>query len=116
MKRIGPSSHWTGCAVGLAIGVVLTGWLVGRPAERPLYADSFGGGTTRTIVEPTADGAHVVYIFDEARHSLCVYQFDPRKGRLRLAATRQLSADQQLLEFNNEEPRVSDIEKLSRQR
>jgi 6-phosphogluconolactonase (cycloisomerase 2 family) len=66
------------------------------------------------MVEPSATGGQVLYLVDQNQRTLTVYQYDPNKGKLKLSASRHFGADQQLLEFNNEEPHVADIERLSR--
>ena len=112
-RLIGTKTFVAGMSVGLLASVALIGWGT-SPALRAETALPEGNQTA--IVQNAADGSQVVYLLDGAERTLCVYQYDPRKGKLKLAAARHLRADQQLLEFNNEEPHVSDIEKLARSR
>jgi len=102
---------------GLMMGVLACLAMVGWGTVPTVHAQSAQDkGSPTAIVQNAADGTQVVYLLDDSERTLCVYQFDPRKGKLKLAAARHLRADQQLLEFNNEEPHVSDIEKLAHSR
>lgn len=103
----------TGLCVGLVASLALLGWGTLPPVQAQSAAEK---SSPSAFVQNAADGSQVVYLLDDSERTLCVYQFDPRKGKLKLAAARHLRADQQLLEFNNEEPHVSDIEKLARSR
>ncbi|MBY0586272.1 hypothetical protein K2X85_03795 [bacterium] len=80
----------------------------------PVRAGAASVSPMAAIVEQTPGGGQVVYLIDQAQRTLTIYQYDPGKGKLKLSASRHIGADQQLLEFNNEEPHVADIERLSR--
>jgi hypothetical protein len=109
----GRKTFIAGVSVGLLSSLAVLGWGSLPTAQAESAAEK---GSSTAIVQNAADGSQVVYLLDDAERTLCVYQFDPRKGKLKLAAARHLRADQQLLEFNNEEPHVSDIEKLAHSR
>jgi hypothetical protein len=96
-----------GTLAGLSIGWAFSGL-------RPLSAEPAARESSTLHVQESATGSQVVYVLDRAEQTLCVYQFDPAKGKIKLSAVRHLTADRQLLEFNNEEPHVADIEKLAR--
>ena len=102
---------------GLVLGVLACFAVIGLGTSPVAQAQTAGPKSPPvTIVQNTADGSQVVFLLDDAERTLCVYQYDPRKGKLKLTAARHLRPDQQLLEFNNEEPHVSDIEKLAHPR
>jgi hypothetical protein len=107
---------FTGLAL-LLIGLIAGWWLAGEngPAKgTELRAGTAQAGSTIALVEQSSAGGQVMYLVDNNQRTLTVYQYDPGKGKLKLSATRHFGADQQLLEFNNEEPHVADIERLSR--
>lgn len=100
-------------SVGLALAAgFLACWLLMTPDRSPLKAQIRELHAAHLIVEPTQDGLQVVYLLDPTNHTFSVYHYSPKSGKLKLAAARHYEADMQLLEFNNEEPHVSDIEKL----
>lgn len=107
------STFIVGALVGGLVSFAVLGWGSLPTVQAQSAAEK---GSSTAIVQNAADGSQVVYLLDGSERTLCVYQFDPRKGKLKLAAARHLRADQQLLEFNNEEPHVSDIEKLAHSR
>lgn len=95
------------------LGSVLSPW--GQGARGPaVQAASGAAGNPIALVEQTSGGAQVLYLLDQAQRTVAVYQYDPARGKLKLSASRHFGADMQLLEFNNEEPHVADIERLSR--
>jgi hypothetical protein len=98
---------------GMLAGLLLTGGGLGGTWERAKASAGVSSAPT-AFVEPSAGGGHVLYLLDHSQRTLTVYQYDPGKGKLKLSASRHIGADQQLLEFNNEEPHVADIERLSR--
>ncbi len=105
---------------GMALLLVglLAGWWsasgTGPASGAELRAGTAQAGSTIALAEPSSAGGQVLYLVDNNQRTLTVYQYDPGKGKLKLSATRHFGADQQLLEFNNEEPHVADIERLSR--
>jgi hypothetical protein len=58
-----------------------------------------------------AEDQQVLCVMDAGRGALCVYEFDPKQRRLRLAAARMLRYDFELQELNNEGLSPSEIEK-----
>lgn len=115
MAMSGPLPGWM--LVGVGVGA-LAGWLLAGPAERTaaLAQESSQGGRMLAVTRDGVDGNQLLYLVDSDERTLCIYQFDPRRGKLKLAAARHLAADERLLEFNNDEPHVADIEKLVRSR
>lgn len=101
---------WFGVGGGLIAAFV---WVAVNRSE-PVLAQTVGGAGPVPVVHDGVDGQQSVYLWDAHTQTLCVYQFDPRRGKLKLGAARHVGADQRLLEFNNEEPHVADIEKLAR--
>lgn len=106
---------WT-LALGLALGASAVWLATGPAADSVALAQQSGEADSKmlAISRDGVDGAQLLYLVDTNERTLCVYQFDPRKGKLKLAAARHLAADERLLEFNNDEPHVADIEKLVR--
>lgn len=100
-------------AVGAVLGAALV-WMVAgdRPSIAAPSEQRDASGGRLAVVRDGVEGTQLLYLVDPAEETLCIYQFEPRKGKLKLAAARHLAADGRLLEFNNEEPHVSDIEKL----
>ncbi len=101
----------------LMVGLVAGWWSAtasGPASGFQLRAGTAQAGSTIALVEQSSAGGQVMYLVDNNQRTLTVYQYDPGKGKLKLSATRHFGADQQLLEFNNEEPHVADIERLSR--
>jgi len=104
----------TALAAALAIGWLAGGGLRG---ERLQAQSASSEGVPALTVVPVANGQeHVVYVLDGKRQAVSVYAFDVRKEKMRLAAVRRYAADHQLSEYNNEQPSVADIERLTRQR
>ena len=115
---IAVGGRWIGreLLLGVAIGAGLM-WLggLGRPGAVVFAsANESSGGGKLAIARDGLEGTQLLWLVDSPERTLCIYQYDPRKGKLKLAAARHLAADERLLEFNNEEPHVSDIEKLVR--
>jgi hypothetical protein len=101
-------------AFGLAVGAIASWLAFGSVGSTAFAEPSSGSGAMIAIARDGADGVQLLYLVDSSERTLCIYQFDPRKGKLKLAAARHLAADERLLEFNNDEPHVADIEKLVR--
>jgi hypothetical protein len=104
-----------GTAIAAAL---LAGWLVGGLRGEKMQAQSAAqeGGPALTVVANPHGTEHVVYVVDAKRQAVSVYTYDVRKEKMRLSAARRYAADHQLSEYNNEQPSVADIERLTRQR
>jgi hypothetical protein len=68
------------------------------------------------FTKETSTGAQILYLIDPSQKVLSVYEYDPRKSKLKLSAARHYASDQLLSEFNNDSPHVAEIDKLVRQR
>lgn len=107
--------------VGVLLFGGLAGWIVATQttAVSPLRADvatvSPDAGML-AITKETSSGSQILYLIDPAQKVLSVYEYDPRKSKLKLAAARHYASDQLLSEFNNDSPHVAEIDKLVRQR
>src|SRR5262245_50493911 len=110
MKNLG-----RGAAFAAALAV---GWLAGGMRSERLYAESVSsdGGSAMAVLPGTVGGEHVIYVMDAKRQAVSVYTYEARKEKMRLSAVRRFAADQGLSEYNNEQPSVADIERLTRQR
>lgn len=105
---------WTGLAVLAGLGL---GWLLAQRAE-PVHAQAQiapAQGLMALLDGPDA-GPKLLYVIDPRDRVLCIYDFDVRKNKLRLAAVRHFAADMQLAEFQNEPPTVANIEELVQKR
>jgi hypothetical protein len=60
-------------------------------------------------VSPMGDDAALVVLVDGRRDRMAVYLADSRRGRLRLLAVRDVSADWSLTDYNNDPPLPRDI-------
>jgi hypothetical protein len=100
------------------VAALAVGWLVGGMRTDRLQAESVSSdaGTAMTVMPGPTGGEHVVYLLDGKRQAVSVYSYDVRKEKMRLSAVRRYAADHQLSEYNNEQPSVADIERLTRQR
>jgi hypothetical protein len=105
---------------GTALAATLVvGWLAGGGLRTDrLRAESVSseGSAAMTVVATPNGQEHVVYVLDGKRQAVSVYAYDVRKEKMRLSAVRRYAADHLLSEYNNEQPSVADIERLTRQR
>lgn len=117
MEGIFSQRHWGVFAAGLAAGISLV-MLMGTKSQTgsglfdPLKAAQSEGNSLVAITSRTETGAELICLIDPQDKVLSIYEYDSKKTRLKLAAVRQFSSDHQLAEFNNEPPKVADIEKL----
>jgi hypothetical protein len=105
-----------GTALAAAVAI---GWLAGggfRPELMRAQNSNSEGSAALTVVATPNSADHVVYVVDPKRQAVSVYSYDVRKEKMRLSAVRRYAADHQLSEYNNEQPSVADIERLTRQR
>lgn len=58
---------------------------------------------------PLGDNEVVICLVDTSRERMAVYVADGRRGRLKLLAVRDLSADWALTDYNNDPPLPKDI-------
>ena len=103
----------------LLAGLVL-GWIgakSGGLASADARAAVSGAGTAGNLIALTAQANEVqlLYLIDPSQQVFSVYELNTKKGKLKLTAVRQYSADHQLSEYNNEPPQVAEIEVLLRQ-
>lgn len=113
---------------GRVLGAFLAGLAAGCLGLRlhgstPLEAradspEAAGAGEVILVTKdsPSASSAQLLYLVDPAQKVLSVYEYDARKGKMRLSAVRHYAADHQLAEYNNEPPKVAEIEDLVRPR
>jgi hypothetical protein len=70
------------------------------------------GGAAQDLVlavSPMGDDGALVVLVDGRRDRMAVYLADSRRGRLRLLAVRDVSADWSLTDYNNDPPLPRDI-------
>lgn len=94
------------------IGLVISG----RPESLALAAGATGPGpsgdaSANVVVSTTSLGDRevVICLVDTARQRLAVYLADGRRSRLKLLAVRDISADWELTDWNNDPPLPSEI-------
>jgi len=96
----------------LGIGLVVSG-----RSDSPAFAAGLvrarppGDGRANVVVSTTPLGEREVLIclVDTARERLAVYLADGRRNRLKLLAVRDISADWELSDWNNDPPLPADI-------
>ena len=101
------------------VAALAVGWLAGgglRGERLAAQSASSEGVPALTVVQGPNGQEHVVYVLDGKRQAVSVYAYDVRKEKMRLSAVRRYAADHQLTEYNNEQPSVADVERLTRQR
>ncbi len=96
----------------LGIGLAVSG----RPQSLAIAAEATGAGrpgdaSTNVVVSATPLGEREVLIclVDTDRQRLVVYLADGRRSRLKLLAVRDISADWELSDWNNDPPLPRDI-------
>jgi len=102
-----------GAGMALAgIGLVISG----RPESLALAAGATGPGpsgdaSANVVVSATSLGDRevVICLVDTARQRLAVYLADGRRSRLKLLAVRDISADWELSDWNNDPPLPREI-------
>lgn len=114
MKR-GAGTWWTVLAVGLVAGSGLERWAqsagpVARASSSPDQASEL-----LPLLTDTNEGK-LLFLVDGKQKIVSVYEYTQRKSKFKLVAVRQVAADHQLSEFNNEPPNVAEIERLIRQK
>lgn len=94
------------------IGLVISG----RPESLAFAAGATGpgpsGGTSANVVVSATslgDREVVICLVDTARQRLAVYLADGRRSRLKLLAVRDISADWELTDWNNDPPLPREI-------
>jgi hypothetical protein len=105
-----------GTAVATAL---IAGWLAGgglRTERLQAETASSDAAPALTVMALPNGQEHVVYVLDGKKQAVSVYAYDVRKEKMRLSAVRRYAADHRLSEYNNEQPSVADIERLTRQR
>jgi hypothetical protein len=103
---------------GFAVGALWFGGVLSpKLAAGPAGSVGATGGEIIAFASEVNGGANqALFFLDPKQKIFSIYDYDVRKGKLKLAAVRHFAADQQLAEFNNEPPYVAEIEKLIRQR
>ncbi len=106
--------------VGILLLGGFAGWLAASltalPPVKAEVATVAPGADVLAITKDTSSGSQVLYLIDPGQKVLSVYEYDPRKSKLKLSAARHYASDQLLSEFNNDSPHVAEIDKLVRQR
>ncbi|MEA3366573.1 MAG: hypothetical protein U9R68_00500 [Planctomycetota bacterium] len=99
--------------VGAGLGLLGLGLALGdRPGAAAWAARlTEGGGEGEVLLSATPLGGDrvVVCLVDMSRERLMVYLADGKRGRLRLLAVRDISADWALSDYNNDAPLPGDI-------
>jgi hypothetical protein len=93
--------------IGLAIAARGGSQAFGEVAfPLPPAQPAAGIGITAT---PLGDSEVIVSLVDRTRERLLVYQVDVKRGRMKLLAARDISADWLLTDWNNDPPLPKDI-------
>ncbi len=94
-----------------ALACALAVLLRGDGLETPLLAQAPGASAPGVLISstPLGDGSVVVCLLDTVRQRLAVYQVEGKRGRLKLLAVRDISADWRLSDYNNDPPLPKDI-------
>jgi len=95
--------------VGAAAVLAGAGLVLSAPAGlSPMKSAPEPGGV---VVATTAlpDGSVMVTVLDVAQQRLAMYEADVKRGRLKLLAVRDISADMALTDYNNDPPLPRDI-------
>jgi hypothetical protein len=96
----------------LGVGLAVSGrsgdeaWAASA-AQEALSAPGNAGALVSTSV--LSDSEVVICIVVPQRHRLAVYVADAKKGRLRMLAVRDISADWTLADWNNDPPLPKDV-------
>jgi len=118
MSISGSRGSWCFCVGLVGVGLAVLGIglaIAGRGGSQALGEVAFplppgqppaGAGIVAT---PLGDSEVIVSLVDRARERLLVYQVDVRRGRMKLLAARDISADWLLTDWNNEPPLPKDI-------
>lgn len=87
----------------------------GRPPGVPAASASGSADGSLAFLSPHPQGGDRLVLIDTNGKSLAVYRIDPAvgsQGVLKLEAVRKYAYDLSLTEFNNMEPKVSDIQRI----
>jgi hypothetical protein len=68
-----------------------------------------GAGNVVVSTAALPDGGVLVTVLDVSQQRLAMYQADVKRGRLKLLAVRDISADMALTDYNNDPPLPRDI-------
>ena len=112
IPRTGSTWRWTLAALGLTGALVGAGLALSALAGSPAAVEPFVRPAPGNVVVSTtalADGGVMVTVLDVAQQRLAMYQADVRRGRLKLLAVRDISADMALMDYNNDPPLPRDI-------
>ena len=99
--------------LGLGLGLAGVGLLVSGRADSTAWAQipavpSAGQGIL-IATAPLGENEVVICLLDTTRERLMVYAADGKRGRLKLLAVRDISADWQLTDWNNDPPLPKEI-------
>jgi len=103
--------------LGAGAALLGIGWAVWGRSDSPAFAAGAivgvpsGDEAANVVVSTTALGERevVICLADMARQRLAVYLADGRRSRLKLLAVRDISADWELTDWNNDPPLPSEI-------
>ena len=118
MSIPGSRGSWCLCVGLVGVGLAVLGIglaIAGRGGSQAFGEVAFpmapgqppaGIGITAT---PLGDSEVIVSLVDRTRERLLVYQVDVKRGRMKLLAARDISADWLLTDWNNDPPLPKDI-------
>ncbi len=98
--------------LGLAAGLIGAGLVLSALAGSVPPADLTARPAPANVVVSStalADGSLILTVVDVSQQRLAVYQADVRRGRLKLLAVRDISADMALTDYNNDPPLPREI-------
>lgn len=102
----------------VVLGVGVTAGLVGAFAagmnSKPAWAQTTPPVNSDVIAltQNGPSGVQWIYLVDVRQRVLSVYEFEPKRPKLKLSAVRQFATDQELEEYNNDPPTVGEIRRF----
>jgi hypothetical protein len=105
--------RWAPPVAAVAVALVGAGLMFSGRTDPAAFAEVRAGQVTGqgVVVSATTlgDNEVVICLVDTSRDRMAVYVADGRRGRLKLVAVRDISADWALTDYNNEAPLPKDI-------
>jgi len=69
-----------------------------------------GGATIALVIGPAAANVdQPIYVLDSRNETFCIYAYNGNTHKFGLKAARTYKYDKQIIEFNNEAPKVGDV-------
>ena len=105
--------RWAPPVAAVVLALAGAGLMVSGRADPAAFAEVRAGQVAGqglvVFATPLGDNEVVICMVDTSRERLAVYIADGRRGRLKLLAVRDVSADWALTDYNNDPPLPKDI-------